>query len=193
MRLTSDDLHLRGVALSNSGRLSAAYRTLQSASRRAVSRDQRARIVGTLAYVLTRTGRPDEAEAICRDALDEGDGRGRLSTSSIAVLHGQLGALAVERGDFDQALSWLERAVGAESNEARLGGMLTNRGVALMRLGRLAQSKDALHLAARYYRSAGFMEDHAVNVHNRGYVDTLEGDMEKARERRKEERRRADP
>ncbi|WP_345752457.1 CHAT domain-containing protein [Microbacterium rhizophilus] len=188
MRLTADDLHARGVALSNRGRLTAARRALRAAGERATSPEERARIAGTLAYVLTRTGHPDEAERICREALGDQEGAVVLSQATAAVLHGQLGALAVERGDFDGALAWLELATSAETDLVRSGNMLMNRSVALMRLQRLAEARADLDAAADRFAAAGEPNSRALSVHNAGYVALLEGDLVTALERMSEAR-----
>ncbi|WP_309067265.1 CHAT domain-containing protein [Microbacterium sp.] len=188
MRLTADDLHARGVDLSNSGRLTAARRALRSAAERATSHEEKARIAGTLAYVLTRTGRPEEAERICREVLDAADGGSVLSQSAIAILHGQLGALAVERGDFDEALVMLGKAIAAETNPTRLGNMLINRSVALMRRHHLAQARADLDRAAECFSATGDTVNRAMTVHNAGYVALLEGDLVTALERMAEAR-----
>jgi tetratricopeptide (TPR) repeat protein len=188
VRLTADDLHARGVALSNRGRLTAARRALRAAAERATSPDERARIAGTLAYVLTRTGRPEEAERICREALGRHDGAGVLSQAAAAVLHGQLGALAVERGDFDGALTWLGLAIHAETDLVRSGNMLINRSVALMRLQRLAEARADLDAAAQRFAAAGEPHSQALAAHNAGYVALLEGDLVTALERMSEAR-----
>lgn len=188
MRLTADDLHARGVALSNRGRLSAARRVLRQAADRAVSPEERARIAGTLAYALTRTGHPDEAERICREALRDGQDRAVLSLSAAAVLHGQLGALAVERGDFEGALGWLDLAIRYETDPVRSGNMLMNRSVAFMRLHRLPEARADLDDAAARFAAAGERHSHALTVHNAGYVALLEGDLVTALERMAEAR-----
>lgn len=188
MRLTADDLHARGVALSNRGRLTAARRALRAAADRATSAAERARIAGTLAYVLTRTGHPDEAERICRDALGEAGQAEPVSASAAAVLHGQLGTIAVERGDFEGALAWLDLAITAETNPVRSGNMLMNRSVALMRLQRLAEARADLDAAAERFEAAGEAHSKAISVHNSGYVALLEGDLVTALERMSEAR-----
>ncbi|KQY96973.1 hypothetical protein ASD19_08550 [Microbacterium sp. Root53] len=188
MRLSADELHARGVRLGNQGRMAAARRALHDAAERASSPEQRARITGTLAYILTRTGHPDEAERICREALGAGGERRRLAPDTAAVLQGQLGALAVERGDFEEALAWLDQAIHAERDPLRLGNMLTNRSVALMRLGRLSEARVDLDAAAARFSDADHEHDRALTVHNAGYVALLEGDLVTALEKMAEAR-----
>ena len=179
MRLTADHLHARGVELTNRGRLTAARRALREAAARATSAEERARIAGTLAYVLARTGHPDEAERLCREALGAG---AELSAESAAVLHGQLGVLAVERGDFDGALPLLGLAISAERDLHRSGNMFINRSVAHMRLQRLADARADLDAAAERYAAAGEEHSRALSIHNAGYVALLAGDLVSALE-----------
>ncbi|MGV9769008.1 CHAT domain-containing protein [Microbacterium sp. NPDC003461] len=131
--------------------------------------------------MLTHTGQPDEAVRICRAVL-ESSGH-RLDGATTAVLRGQLGVLAVTRGDDEEALTWLEPAIFAETDPTRRGNMLTNLSVALMRLGRFGQARQALEDAARLLEMAGHDHDHAVVIHNTGYVALLEGDLITALER----------
>lgn len=177
MRLTAAELHARGVALGNQGRLAAARRVLGIAAERAETHDERARIAGTLAYVLTRTGQPDEAERICREALGDLGAESELSPAAVAVLHGQLGALAVERGDFEEAVTLLDLAIASETDESRLGNMLINRSVAHMRRHRLDEARADLEAAAECFADTGDVYSRAMTVHNAGYVALLEGDL----------------
>lgn len=183
MRLSAADLHARGVSLSNRGRLTAARRSLREAAQRATSAEERARIAGTLAYVLTRTGHPDEAERICREALGRAQGAEALTDVVAAVLQGQLGTIAVERGDFEGALEWLGLALHAEKDLVRSANMLMNRSVALMRLHRLEEARRDLDAATERFAAAGETHSQALSMHNAGYVALLEGDLVTALER----------
>ncbi|WP_181800714.1 hypothetical protein, partial [Microbacterium sp. H6] len=66
---------------------------------RADDPDLRARIDGTVAYVLAQTGEPAAAEQLCREAL----GRPGLRSETIAVLSGQLGTLLMHGGRLAEA------------------------------------------------------------------------------------------
>ncbi|GGH49006.1 CHAT domain-containing protein [Microbacterium album] len=186
--LSAEALHARAVELCNRGRLAAARKVLRVAGERATSAESRARIAGTLAYVMTRTGHPEEAERTCREALELRGEDERLSLGTVAVLHGQLGTLAVERGDFVGALGWLDQAISVETDRERLGGMLTTRSVALMRLDRLREARTDLDTAAEHFAAVGKDLDRAFTVHNVGYVALLEGDLVTALEKMAEAR-----
>jgi tetratricopeptide (TPR) repeat protein len=189
MRLTADDLHARGVALSNRGRMASARRILRLAAERATTSDEKARIAGSLAVVLTRTGHPEEAERICRDALSlSGNEADALSSASVALLHGQLGVLAVHRGDFAAAIPSLGRAIREETDADRLGNLLVTRSVALMRQSRLKEAREDLSRAAERYAAASQTYSRAIAIHNSGYVALLEGELVTALERMLEAR-----
>ncbi|MFD1719760.1 CHAT domain-containing protein [Georgenia deserti] len=174
--LSAETLHERGLEQTNKGRYTSALKTLAQAAARAHSNDVRARVAGTTAYLLARTGRPDEAEALCREALETPDGNG-LSEETKAVLYGQLGTLALERGDFDHGLDWLDIAIGMEADGKRRGNMLINRSVAATRLGRLTEARLDLDKASATFATQGEEMFRAIADHNSGYISLLEGDL----------------
>ena len=129
---------------------------------------------GTLAYIASRTGDPAGAERLCRDALaSEG-----LSSGTAAILAGQLGALAVHRGDLIAALDWLTRAIaGIGHDPQHRASMLMNRSVAFMQAGRLEDARRDLLDAITDFDATGRPADAAMAEHNLGYVLLLEGDL----------------
>jgi len=172
--LSAEELYRRGVELSNAGRNAAARKALTAAQARDPDPDLRARIAGTLAYVVARTGDPDGAERLCRGAL-EAEG---LSPHTAAVLHGQLGVLALGRGDFDDAQRELDRAIVEIGDDAELrASMHLNRSVVAMQRGRLDAARADLDRAAADFAAAGMHHDAAMAVHNLGYAALLEGDL----------------
>ena len=172
--LSAQELYRRGRAHLNAGQNAAARRALARAQERTEDPDLRARIAGSLAAVTIRQGEPETAERLIRDALAGPD----VSVETAAMLHGQLGLLALERGDLDAAVSWLDRGISAigASREHRTP-MLVNRSVAHMQAGRLAAARADLELAAADYAAAGDDVERAMAVHNAGYVALLEGDL----------------
>ncbi|WP_261164855.1 CHAT domain-containing tetratricopeptide repeat protein [Microbacterium sp. Marseille-Q6965] len=187
MGRTPEELHERGITFINQGRVAEAWRAVSAAYERAESLELEARIAGTLAYILTRSGQPDLALRICQEALEAGRAAG-LSDATISVLEGQLGAMAVERGDYAEALARLGRALATQRDPVRRGHMLINKSVALMHRGRLAEARQALDEAARAFGEAGLEQDRARAIHNIGYVALLEGDLITALERMAEAR-----
>lgn len=141
--------------------------------------DLLARIAGSQAAVTIRQGEPEAAARMCHDALAL-DG---LSAQTAAMLHGQLGLLALERGDLDEAVEWLDRGISGIGDEAEhRAPMLLNRSVAHMQAGRLAAARRDLELAAPDYAATGNDVEQAMAVHNAGYVALLEGDFVSALE-----------
>lgn len=161
----------------NAGQNAAARRELARAAERTDDADLRARIAGSLAAVIIRQGDPSAAEQLCRDALAA---RG-LSGETAGMLHGQLGLLALERGDLDLAVSLLDRGLaGVESRSEHRTAMLVNRSVAHMQAGRLEAARADIHASVDAYAEAGDDVERAMAVHNLGYIALLEGDLVQA-------------
>jgi len=184
--LSAEELHRRGVEHGNAGRNAAARRALVTAAARAVDADLQTRIAGTLAYLAARTGDPESAESLCRAALNvEG-----VSTEAAAVLEGQLGLIALHRGDLSTAVDWLTRGIdGIGSSLKERARMFLNRSVAHMGLGRLGQARADLDAAIRDFEEANRPQDAAMAEHNLGYILLLEGDIVSALARMIEARR----
>lgn len=177
--LSAEELYRRGVDLGNAGRNAAARRCLTAALDRTDEPDLRARIAGTLSYITARTGDPAGAEKLCRDAL-AADG---VSVATAAILEGQLGLLAVGRGDWSAAVSWLGRAIdGIGDDPGHRNSMYLNRSVAHMQVGQLAEARSDLEHAAADFAVAGNDQDVAMVRHNLGYVALLAGDLVNALE-----------
>lgn len=180
MTLSADELYRRGVEHSNAGRNATARRALETALRRTDDIDLRARIAGTLSYLAARTGDPEGAERLCLDAL-AGDG---VSPTTAAVLAGQVGLLALGRGELERAVAWLSRGIAdiGEDPERR-NAMYLNRSVAHMQARRLPEAASDLERAAVDLRLVGDAQGLAMAQHNSGYLALLEGDLVRALER----------
>jgi tetratricopeptide (TPR) repeat protein len=179
MTLSAAELYRRGRAHLNAGRNAAARRVLAQAAERTDDPDLSARIAGSLAAVVIRQGDPAAAERLCTEALTRPD----LTRETSAMLHGQLGLLALERGDHVEAISWLDRGIAAigDDREHRTP-MLVNRSVAHMEAGNLAEARADLERAAADYAASGDDVERAMAVHNAGYVALREGDLVRALE-----------
>ena len=169
--------HRRGVDLANRGRYSNARRVLASAYEAAETAGDvnlMARVAGTAAYVLARIGDVDEGERLCLEMLSlEG-----LDEVTVAQLHGQLGALAVERGLPDEAVEWLTKGVdGLRDEPVRRANVLMNRSLVEMDRGRLDAAQTDLEEAEAIYRAAGLSEEANQAVHNLGYLAMRRGDV----------------
>ncbi|CAH0210219.1 hypothetical protein SRABI76_02243 [Microbacterium oxydans] len=174
MPLSASELHRRGVEAANARRFAAARRALGTASDRTDDPDLRARIDGTMAYVLAQTGRPTEAEALCREALD----RPGLSVETTSVLSGQLGTLLMHAGRLAEAEAALTQAIEAIREEStELANFLMNRSIVRMQQHDLDACVTDLQRAVAVYEANGDAEPLAEARHNLGYAALLSGDL----------------
>lgn len=177
MPLSATELHRRGVEAANARRFTQARRALDTASARTHDPDLRARIDGTIAYVLAQTGEPAAAEQLCREAL----GRSGLRAETITVLSGQLGTLLMQRGRLAEAEVELSRAIdtltaiGDETTE--LANCLMNRSVVRMQQRELETCIEDLRRAVAVYEANDDEEPLAEARHNLGYAALLGGDL----------------
>lgn len=207
MTLTAVQLYRRGVASSNARRHATARRELETALARTDDAELRARIVGTLANLISLRGEPERARALCQAALDVGG----ISPHTAAVLQGQLGLLALGRGDFEATVSYCSLALEGlapeglaleglvpegraleglgqtrDDDASGLGderaNVLLNRSIALMQLGRLDASLADLGEATQIYARVGDAASIAMCEHNAGYLALLQGDLVRALE-----------
>ena len=174
MRLSAAELHRRGRAHLNAGQNAAARRVLLLAAERTDDADLRARIAGSLAALTIRQGAPDAAERLCREAL----ALPGVSGATAAILYGQLGLLALEKGALDDAIELLDRGISGIGGEAVYRApMLVNRSVAHSQAGHLALARADVKAAARDYETVGGEVERAMAMHNAGYIALLEGDL----------------
>jgi tetratricopeptide (TPR) repeat protein len=172
--LSAAELHRRGRAHLNAGRNAAARRVLLLAAERTDDADLRARIAGSLASLTIRQGDPDAAELLCQEAL----ALPGVSRATAAIIYGQLGLLALERGDLDEAVTLLDRGISGIGDDAEYRApMLVNRSVAHSQAGHLAAARADVEAAARDYQTVGGEVERAMAVHNAGYIALLEGDL----------------
>ncbi|ALX66093.1 CHAT domain-containing protein [Microbacterium sp. XT11] len=174
MALTASELHRRGVAAANARRFAEARRLLATASARTDDPDLRARIDGTVAYVLSQVGDQGEAERLTRAALD----RAALSGETRALLYGQLGTLLLHAGRLDDADDALTRALDAlPAPTLERANLLMNRAVVRMQRHQLADCTADLEEAVAVYESTGDPLPLAEARHNLGYAALLGGDL----------------
>ncbi|MBD7958208.1 CHAT domain-containing protein [Microbacterium sp. Sa4CUA7] len=176
MGLSAAALHARAVDLCAHGRYPDARRALQRADLLTDDPDLHARIEGTRAHILERTGDPVGAERTCRAALRI-DG---ITVATTAVLTGQLGMLAMYGGRFAEAESLLTSAIDDTVEHTELANMRMNRALARMYLGLLDGADHDLRDAAEQYGRVGTALDVAQARHNLGYVALLRGDIVEA-------------
>lgn len=177
MTPTADELHRRGLRLTNERRYAEARSVLDQAAATAVDPDLAARIAGTLSYVLVQTGDPQGGERLCRAAAAaEG-----LSAHTRGVLAGQLGSLLANQGRLEEALQWLERAISTIPDDpVAVANIRMNRSVLLMHRGDLVASTADLEEAVTAFAAHGDPVELAEAQHNLGYVALLAGDIVRA-------------
>ncbi|MBN9155098.1 MAG: CHAT domain-containing protein [Microbacterium sp.] len=174
MARSADELHRDAVELVNRGRFSEARRLLQAAERRANDPDVAGRVAGTLAYLTARSGAVAEATRICQAALDTPG----LGGHTRAILAGQMGALAEQSGQFDDAERWLALGIaGLQDDPPALANLLVNRSLVNMRRGDLAAAAQDAEAARTIFERIGSPVDEAQARHNEGYIALLEGDL----------------
>ncbi|PCE15679.1 hypothetical protein AUC47_12435 [Microbacterium sp. SZ1] len=174
MPLSARELHQRGVDAANSRRFGQARRALATASARTDDDDLRARIDGTMAYVLAQTGEPAAAERLSRDALE----RPGLRAETVALLHGQLGTLLMHGGRLDEAGQALTRAIDAlDEGSIERANLLMSRSIVGMQRHRLDDCTADLRSAIAVYEALGEEEPLAEARHNLGYAALLGGDL----------------
>ncbi|MCC2033687.1 CHAT domain-containing protein [Microbacterium allomyrinae] len=174
MTTSAQALHRRGVDAANRRRYPQALRLLQDAALRSDAPDLGARIAGTTAFVMSQMGDATGAEALCRETL----GRGGISRETLAILYGQLGALAEHGGRLDEAREMLGRAIrSVEADSLVAARMFVNRSVVNMHLRRLASAAADAEAAARVYALRNMDFDEAQAKHNLGYIALLRGDL----------------
>jgi len=174
MPLSALELHQRGVDAANSRRFAQARRALTAASARTDDADLRARIDGTMAYVLAQTGQPVEAERLSREALS----RPGLSDETVALANGQLGTLLMHGGRLDDADLFLTRAIdGLDEGSIESANCLMSRSIVSMQRHRLDACTADLQRAIAAYEAHGAEEPLAEARHNLGYAALLGGDL----------------
>jgi tetratricopeptide (TPR) repeat protein len=181
----AEQLHAAAVDYAHRGRYAAARSALDRAAASTSDPDLRARIAGTLAYVLGQNGSMAEAEQLCREALAAPD----ISRHTAAILAGQLGALAEQAGRLRDAEEWLGRGIdGLADDEVAQANLLMNRSVVNMQLHRLSQAADHSASAAEIYARNRLANEEAQARHNLGYIALLQGDLVGAMQRMAEAR-----
>ncbi len=172
--LSAEELHERGVAAINSGRVRSAGRFLRSARDRTDDPDLRSRIDASLAYVVADLGDPDAALTICDDAL----GQRGLAHETLGVIQSQRALLLMRRGETASALTAFEDAIEAlQTVPAELGRAELNRGGVHLQQGSAILAARDFAAAATHLRQAELAEEAAKAQHNLGYTYLLTGDL----------------
>lgn len=172
--LTADVLHTRGIDEGNRLQFARAERTFRLALERAEDDDLRARVCGSLAYVVARRGDVPEAEALCRRALDLTD----LAPETRGIVLGQYGAVLLDANRLGEARTALGSAIDMlQGDPARRANVLMNRSVVAMGLHDIDLARSDLARAAACFETTGDELGRAQATHNLGYVLHLAGDI----------------
>lgn len=170
---SAESLHHSAIELSNRGRLAAADRLLARADAMAEGHDIRARIAGTWALVHAKRGDLARAESVAVGAWDTPG----LTGETIAILAGQIGAIAERAGRLDDADQWLSRAIDALDDSVERANLLVNRGFVGIERRDFSRAAADTRAAVDIYIDLGLQVDAAEARHNLGYIDLLRGDI----------------
>lgn len=174
MTRTASELHRRAVDLCINGKYAQAQRVLDQAESRTEDPDLRARIVGTRALALQRTGFPAQAEELLTNAVGGSD----LTPHTQAILLGQLGAIANYGGRLDEAERWLTKAIESLAEDpVPAARTRVNRSLVRMQQRRLRDAADDLERASTTFADHELATDEAQARHNLGYTSLLAGDL----------------
>lgn len=172
--LSAEELHRRGLALSNAGRYTSARRQFTLALSRATLPDTVARVTLSLAYVEAELGSTDAGLARCAEALAVAG----IGQQVRGLVHSQIALLQMRAGSGEQALASFATAIGLldDSPEARARALL-NRGLVYLQRRDAVRAEQDARAAGELYREAGDPTEAAKADHNRGYARLLVGDL----------------
>ena len=172
--LTVAELHARGIAEGNAGRLRRARGLLERAVARAEG-EQLARVQVSLAYALADLGEQERALRLCTEVADDPaapvESRG-VAESQRAVLLLHAARLAEALDAFGRAVDWLRGG-----DDVHLGRVYLNRGVLHLQLQRPTEAERDFALSTDHFTAAGLAVEAAKAEHNLGYARLLVGDL----------------
>ncbi|QIG45205.1 CHAT domain-containing protein [Nocardioides anomalus] len=172
--LSAQDLHARGVAAINGGRVRAARALLERALERAADEATTGAVEASLAYVVAETGDREAAERLCRSAL----ARDGLTAETRGSLLSQHALLVMLSGRMAEAVRELDAAIAVLGDfPVLLGRAHGNRGTAHLELGDAAAASADFAQTVVLLREAGLPHEAAMAEHNLGYARFLAGDL----------------
>jgi tetratricopeptide (TPR) repeat protein len=172
--LSAKELHARGVAAINGGRVRAARAPLRRALERSTDPATSGAIEASLAYVEAETGNRGAAMALCESAL----AREGLDAETRGTLLSQHALLVMLSGRTAQAIEELDAAIDQlEGLPIKLGRALVNRGNAFLQSNQLSQARADFERAVELLHEAGLPLEAATGEHNLGYTRFLAGDL----------------
>jgi Tfp pilus assembly protein PilF len=172
--LSAEELHARGVAAINSGRVRAARAPLEEALSRSKDEATSGAIEASLAYVEAETGDRDAAMRLCEAALM----RPGLSAETRGSLLSQHALLVMLAGQTSQAIAEFDRAMSVlAAYPLLLGRAYGNRGTAYLQQNDLEQARCDFEKAVALLRELDLTHELAMGEHNLGYTRFLAGDL----------------
>ena len=172
--LSAQELHARGVAAINGGRVRAARAPLRRALERSTDPATSGAIEASLAYVEAETGNRGAAMALCESALT----REGLDAETRGTLLSQHALLVMLSGRTAQAIDELDAAIAQlDDLPVKLGRALVNRGNAFLQSNQLIHAKTDFERAVELLYTAGLPLEAATGEHNLGYTRFLAGDL----------------
>ena len=172
--LSAQELHARGVAAINGGRVRAARAPLRRALERSTDAATSGAIEASLAYVEAETGNRGAAMELCESAL----AREGLDPETRGTLLSQHALLVMLSGRTAQAIEELDAAIAQlEGLPVKLGRALVNRGNAFLQSNQLVQARADFERAVELLHTAGLPLEAATGEHNLGYTRFLAGDL----------------
>ena len=172
--LTAEELHQRGVAAINDGRVRRARTLLEQARQRTGDDALLARIEASLGYVVADIGDPVEAARLCESAL----ARPGIDRYTRGVVEGQRALLFLRRGELTAAMSSFDVAVAElAGHPGELGKVHINRGNVYLQVTDIASASRDFAAAAEEFARAGDELNAAKAEHNLGYAQLLSGDL----------------
>jgi len=170
---TAEELHRRGVSAMNRGRHAVARRHLEQARTGLSEGDLRARVEASLAYVLSETGDPEGALALCRSAL----GWDGLEPATRGVLYRQIALVEMLRGEGEPAIEAFGAAITLTDEPVGRGNIYLNRGNVHLQRGDLDSAGADFAAAEQSFVEANDLLAAAKAVHNLGYLEFCRGDL----------------
>jgi len=171
---TARELHRRGVAAINAGKVSVARQLLERALGADPDTDTTARIEISLAYCLAETG--DHASGL--DLCDRALARSPVTEQTRGLAHSQRGLLQMRSGNTSDAFESFSRAIDLlGGNPEGLARAFLNRGGVYLQQGRHEAAAEDFAQATRHFRDAGLPTEEAKAQHNAGYALFLAGDL----------------
>lgn len=161
------------------GRLSEAQDRFQKAMKQAGARQRHWALANQLGLVARLSGRYEEALAHCGQVLAEEN----IAPSERAEAFNVLGLVAHDRREWELALAHFEEALAlyrSVEDAYQIARLLNNRGLVLLRSGRLDEAEAAYQEAIYHFQASDSQTERFKAVMNLGNVFLMRKEYEKA-------------